>query len=313
MKLISLVIPVYNEEQGLNLLFERLDSFLKTLGAFCASEVILVDDHSSDNTLDILKKRCADSSQYKYLRLSKNSGSHIAIIAGLSQCKGDCAVFLAADLQDPPELISELLSKHNEGYNVVWAVRKNIEGISRKTSFFSKLFYRVMNSISTVSLPPSGADFALIDRKVINALVQSAGSNPSLGSLIAWIGFKQAEILYVKESRKFGKSKWTLTKKLNAFADALVGFSYAPMRIMTYIGFASSIFGFLYALLVIYLKVSIGKQIDGWSSLMVVLLVIGGLLMLMLGILGEYLWRSLEEARKRPLFFIEDSNDTENR
>lgn len=150
-----------------------------------------------------------------------------------------------------------------------------------------------------------------MDRKVINGIINSAGSKPSLGALIAWLGFKQSEITYIKKARKFGHSKWTLSKKLNAFADAFVGFSYVPMRLMSYLGFIVACVGFLYAMLVIALRIISGKQIEGWASLMVVVLTLGGIQMLMLGVLGEYLWRNLEESRKRPLFFIEDKKGFE--
>jgi dolichol-phosphate mannosyltransferase len=150
-----------------------------------------------------------------------------------------------------------------------------------------------------------------MDRKVVDGLVQSAGSKPSLGALISWLGFKQTEIPYVKEERKFGKSKWTLSKKLNAFADAFVGFSYLPMRFMSLLGFVAALCGFMYALFVMVMRFIVGDPIEGWASLMVVTLIIGGLQMLMLGVLGEYLWRNLEESRKRPLFLIEDHKGIE--
>ena len=145
-----------------------------------------------------------------------------------------------------------------------------------------------------------------MDRKVIDGLVRSAGSKPSLGALISWLGFMQTEIPYVKEERKFGSTKWTLSKKLNAFADAFVGFSYLPMRFMSFIGFLAAFFGFIYAVIVAVARIVNGKAVEGYASLMVVILIIGGLQMLMLGVLGEYLWRNLEESRKRPLFLIED-------
>jgi len=160
-------------------------------------------------------------------------------------------------------------------------------------------------------MAPSGADFALLDKKVVSGLVQSAGSKPSLGALIAWLGFKQTEINYVKEARKFGKSKWTLRKKLNAFADTFVGFSYFPMRVMITIGFIAAMIGFLYALIIVGLKLTVGHSLQGWTSTMIVILIMGGLQMLMLGVLGEYLWRNLEEARRRPLFLIEDQKGIE--
>lgn len=304
---LSIVFPVFNEEESLQTLIERLNSFLSLFkGNY---EVIFVDDHSIDKTPLILKAICEKYDNYSYLRLSKNSGSHVAIIAGLSRSTGDCSVFLASDLQDPPELIELMIEKWKDGNHIVWAVRESIKGISFTKHFLSKLFYKVINYSTSVKLAPTGADFALLDRKALNALLSSVGSNPSLGSLLASLGFKQIEIKYVKEARKYGKSNWSLSKKIHAFIDAIVGFSFLPMRIMSYFGFFMALLGFIYASVVILLKVISGKQIEGWASIMVVILIIGGIQMIMLGILGEYLWRNLEEARKKPIFFIEESSN----
>jgi dolichol-phosphate mannosyltransferase len=274
-------------------------------------EVLLVDDHSTDGSPALMHRLCAERDYLKFIRLSRNSGSHVAIIAGMKYCKGDAAVFLAADLQDPPELVEDMIVKWEEGYDVTWAVRAERRGVSRTSVFFSNMFYRLLNSTTDIHFPKKGADYALMDRKVVDGLVQSAGSKPSLGALISWLGFKQTEIPYVKEERKFGRSKWTLSKKLNAFADAFVGFSYLPMRFMSLVGFVAAFSGFSYALFVVVMRFLVGHPIEGWASLMVVTLIIGGLQMLMLGVLGEYLWRNLEESRKRPLFLIEDHKGIE--
>lgn len=312
MKLISLVIPCYNEGEGLNTLLKRLDLLVENLKSSVNVEIIIVDDHSTDGSNLALKKMCDERRYLRYIRLSRNSGSHIAIIAGMKYAKGDAAVFLAGDLQDPPELVAEMIEKWNGGFDVVWAVRGERLGVSRSSVFLSNMFYRLMNSMTEVRFPKKGADFALIDRKVIDGLVQSAGTKPSLGALILWLGFLQTEITYVKEERKYGKSKWTLSKKLNAFADAFVGFSYFPMRFMSFIGFVAAMLGFIYAIVVTIMRFVVGDPIEGWTSLMVVILILGGLQMLMLGVLGEYLWRNLEESRKRPLFLIEDHQGIES-
>jgi len=299
---ISIVIPLYNEAENLMLLCQHIQQLnFDNL----EKEVIFVDDNSNDITPELLEKICNDNTDFNYLRLSKNSGSHIAILAGMQYAKGDAVVFMAGDMQDPPELIDSLIIEWQKNHDVVWAVRENIEGVSFLTKFFSKLFYRLMNSFANVKFPPSGADFALMDKKVVNAVLQSAGSNPSLGGLVASVGFKQTEIKYTKKARAFGKSKWTLNKKLQAFIDAFVAFSFAPMRLMIYIGILISSLGFLYALFIVVMKLFFINQIDGWASMMVVVLFIGGIQILMIGTIGEYLWRNLEESRKRPLYFIE--------
>lgn len=311
MKKISVVIPCYNEAEGLPLLAKRLDLLVDQLKSKVEVEVIIVDDHSTDGSNTVLHKLCNERNYLKFIRLSRNSGSHVAIIAGMRFCKGDASVFLAADLQDPPELIEEMIGKWESGFDVVWAVRQDRIGVSKSSVFFSNMFYRLLNAMTDIRFPKKGADYAFLDKKVVEGLVQSAGSKPSLGALISWLGFMQTEIPYVKEERKFGKSKWTLSKKLNAFAEAFVGFSYLPMRFMSLIGFIAALCGFIYALIVVIFRFVVGDQIEGWASLMVVILIIGGLQMIMLGVLGEYLWRNLEESRRRPLFLIEDQKGIE--
>lgn len=304
--LLSIIIPLYNEAENLPMLSDKLANlYLNNI----ETEIFFIDDNSTDNTPELLEKICVENPTFNFLRLSKNSGSHIAILAGMHHCKGDSVVFMAGDMQDPPELIESLIAEWQNGQDVVWAVRENIVGISVVSKFFSKLFYFLMNSFANVKFPPSGADFALIDKKVVNAVLESAGSNPSLGGLITSVGFKQSEITYVKQARAFGKSKWTLNKKLQAFIDAFVAFSYAPMRIMIYTGMLISITGFIYAIFIIILRLFFIKQIDGWASLIIAVLFIGGIQMLMIGTLGEYLWRNLEESRKKPLFFIEKKSN----
>ncbi|MFN5181409.1 MAG: glycosyltransferase family 2 protein [Bacteroidota bacterium] len=305
---LSVIVPVYNEEENLPSLKERLFKMMDQMRlSGIEPEVIFVDDHSLDKTPLIIKDICEEVNSINFLRLSKNSGSHIAILAGLNYADGDYAVFLAADLQDPPELINAMLLKAKQGYHVVWALRKKIEGISLLTRLNSKIFNLLFNRFTNLNY--SGADFALLDKKVYKKLVKEAGSKPSLGALIAWMGFNQTGVEYIKEARLRGKSKWTLSKKINAFIDAFVGFSYLPMRFMSIIGLITALGGFFYASIVIFLKLVFNTQIQGWTSMMVVVLILGGIQMLMIGVLGEYLWRNLEESRKRSLYHIESASE----
>jgi polyisoprenyl-phosphate glycosyltransferase len=307
---LSIIIPVFNEEAVLPALVERLHSFADRLTPL-VTEIILVDDHSADRSPELLKRACRQDSRFRYARLAKNSGSHVAILAGLAQARGECAVFLAADLQDPPELILQMLDLWRTGHHVVWAVREEREGISGMDLFLANTFYRLLNLLGEVNLPPRGSDFALLDRKVVEALLKSTGSHPSIGGEIARLGFSSAQITYTKEKRAAGDSKWTLRKKLTAFADAFVSFSYAPLRAMSYLGMLFSLLGFSYALVVVVLRLMTRTPVQGWSSLIVVVLVLGGVQMMMLGILGEYLWRTLEAARQRPIYFLEDSSEVD--
>jgi len=307
---LSIVIPVFNEEAVIPALVERLRSFVARLTPL-ETEVILVDDHSVDRSPELLKEICSNDPRFRYARLAKNSGSHVAILAGLARARGGCAVFLAADLQDPPELILQMLDLWRAGHHVVWAVREERRGVSRLDVFLANTFYRLLNLLGEVDLPPRGSDFALLDRKAVNALLQSAGSDPSIGGEIARLGFSSAQISYTKEERAAGGSKWTLNRKLKAFADAFVSFSYAPLRAMSYVGMVFSLLGFGYAVLVIVLRAMTRTPVQGWSSLIVVVLVLGGVQMMMLGILGEYLWRTLEAARHRPTYFLEETSEAD--
>jgi len=305
---LSIVIPVFNEEAVLPALVERLRAFVERLAPL-ETEIILVDDHSADRSPEFLKVICRQDSRFHYVRLSRNSGSHVAILAGLAQVRGECSVFLAADLQDPPELILQMLDLWRSGHHVVWAVREERDGISKTDLFLSNTFYRLLNLLGEVNLPPRGSDFALLDRKVTDALLKSTGSNPSIGGEIARLGFSSAQIRYTKEKRAAGGSKWTFKRKLKAFADAFVSFSYAPLRAMSYLGMMFSFLGFAYALLVIFVRLMTRTPVQGWASLIVVVLVLGGVQMMMLGVLGEYLWRTLEAARQRPTYFLEETSE----
>ncbi|HEX3819880.1 MAG TPA: glycosyltransferase family 2 protein [Candidatus Sulfotelmatobacter sp.] len=307
---LSIVVPIFDEEATVPILIRRLHSFVERISPLVV-EIVLVDDHSTDRTSQLLKEICHGDSLFRYARLAKNSGSHVAILAGLAQSHGACAVFLAADLQDPPELIPQMLDLWRAGHHVVWAVREERRGVSKIDLFLSNFFYRLLNLLGEVNLPPRGSDFALLDRKAIDALLQSAGSDPSIGGEIARLGFSATQISYTKEQRAAGSSKWTLKRKLRAFADAFVSFSYAPLRAMSYLGIVCSLFGFLYALVVVVMRFLTRTPVQGWSSLIVVVLLLGGVQMMMLGILGEYLWRTLEAARQRPAYFFEETSETE--
>ncbi len=307
---VSLVIPVFNEAEGLAALFERIGALSDSLRGM-RSEVLFIDDHSRDDSPRLLREACQRDPRFRFIRLSANRGSHVAILAGLQHCRGRCAVFLAADLQDPPELVPGMLDHWRGGSHVVWAVRTQREGIPFSERAFASAFYFVFNKLAHVSLPPQGSDFALLDRAVIDALNQSISASPFLMGEIAQAGFRQSQVEYVKEARRFGTTKWNLRKKLKLFADAFVACSYTPLRAMSYVGIAMSVLGFVYAALVICLRLVMDTQIEGWASLMVVVLVLGGVQMVMLGVLGEYLWRTLEHARRRPLYFIEDGTRVE--
>jgi dolichol-phosphate mannosyltransferase len=305
--LLSVVTPAYNEERNLPIFYQRLCQTLESVEMDW--EWIVVDDHSSDRTFATISEIANRDRRVHALRFAKNSGSHRAITCGLHNAMGNCAVVLAADLQDPPETLPGLLAQWASGAQVVWAVRGRREGEKLSTLGFSRLYYAIMrNVVGMKEMTATGADFFLIDRRVIDALNQFNEGNVSIVALITWMGFRQTAITYDKQARLHGQSGWTLEKKLKLVLDSITSFTYLPIRLISYLGFAVAVIGFLYAGFVIYAALT-GNLVQGWSSLMVVVLVIGGIQMLMMGVLGEYLWRALDESRRRPAYLIEAATD----
>ena len=304
---ISIVFPVFNEEKGIASLLERIEKTVMILSETMRVNVVFVDDHSSDQTPELLKEACRTNSAFKYMRLSVNSGSHVAIIAGMEQVPGDCTVFLASDLQDPPELIPKLVEQWRAGAQVVWAPRKGREGVSRSDILFSRLFYWLVRMVGGVRTPPQGSDFVLLDQRVVSAVLKSSSHRPNLLMEIAVLGFREASVDYVKKARTYSVSKWNFEAKLRMVINSFVQFSYIPLRFMVYLGIMVSTFGGGYALFLIFNKIYSNLTVEGWTELMVVILILGGIQMVMLGVIGEYLWRTLEESQKGPRYFLEDS------
>ena len=302
-RLLSIVTPAYNEAENLPQLYERLTGMMASVDINW--EWIVVDDHSSDGTFGVVSKLAGHDPRIRCVRFARNFGSHKAITCGLHQARGNCAVILAADLQDPPELLPELLAEWERGMQVVWAVRAQREGERADTIGFAQLYYWLMRNVVGIrEIPATGADFFLADYRVLDAFRQFSESNVSILALITWMGFRQATVTYNKQARLHGQSGWNLEKKLKLVVDSVTSFTYMPIRMMSYVGFVIACLGFLYAIWVITNGI-IGNPIQGWSSLMVVVLFVGGMQMLMMGVLGEYLWRALDESRRRPPYIIE--------
>jgi dolichol-phosphate mannosyltransferase len=266
-------------------------------------EFIFVDDGSGDSSAEILAGLAAKDHRVKVIQLSKNHGSGIAVFAGLSYCTGDCAVIISADLQDPPQMIAELFQGWKEGYPAVLAVRSSRED-PLAVKLLAGLFYRLMRRFGVKNIPEGGCDFGLIDRKIIDAIVQMEEKNSHLIIQVLWTGYDRKLIPYARRARTSGKSKWSLGKRIKLFIDSFTAFSYFPLRLVSSIGFLLATLGLLYALFIITLRMSNGVLIEGWSSLMVVVLIASGAQLIGLGIIGEYLWRVLDEVRKRPIFLV---------
>ncbi len=308
-QVLSFVIPAFNEAENIPRLLPRV---LAQAPHAQKLQIIFVDDHSSDETFAAVKREGEKDPRVQIVRLARNSGSHMALLCGLNYAEGDAVILLAADGQDPPEFTPRLLEEWRNGGQIVWAVREEREGETLATRLFARLYYATMNRWSSVRLPPAGADFFLLDRRVVDAILDLPERNTSLLALITWLGFRQVSVSYVKERRMAGRSKWTLRKKIRLALDSLFGFSTLPLKLATGMGFVFAGTGFLYAFSLIANKVTGGllfgdAPVEGWSATMVVLLVSTGMLMLMIGVLGEYVWRALEEVRARPRFAIEDS------
>ena len=300
--LISLILPTYNEELNLKLLFERLSGMADTMPDD-RFEFVFIDDCSQDASPQILRGLEREDERVEVIGFARNCGSHAAVAAGLGHCRGGVAIMLATDLQDPPELCPQLVAEYRKGFNVVWGVRARREGESFITVAMSRLFYFLMNRLTDVAQPSSGADVFLIDRQVIECFKCSPEKNTSVYMLIAWLGFRQTAIEYVKEARNAGESKWNTAKRFKLFFDSLISFSYVPLRFMSVTGVISATLGLMYAMVVLVNALA-GVPIAGWSSLMIVLLLLGGFQMVMMGMLGEYLWRTYDETRGRLRFVI---------
>lgn len=304
---LSVITPAHNEEANLALLYSRLKTALDDIGLDW--EWIVVDDHSSDETFRILQGIAAQDHRVIGIRLSQNMGSHLACLCGLRKSQGDAAIVIAADLQDPPELIAPMIDHWRKGKRVVWAARQARSGEKWTNTVSARLYYWVLRHfIGIKQLPPQGADFFLIDRIVVQSLAQFNEANVNFIALIAWMGFASETIYYDKKTRVLGKSSWSFEKKIKLFIDSVASLTYKPIRFMSYVGFAVALIGFIYSMFVVrnYLR---GTPPPGWSSLIIVVFVIGGIQMIMIGILGEYVWRTLDQSRGRPKYLIEQTTE----
>ncbi len=268
----------------------------------------MIDDHSEDHSFEILREYAAQDRRIKLIRLAKNFGAHTALLAGLDHATGDCLVIIMADLQDPPELIPEMIRKWRAGNKIVIAERADREDrwVDR---VFASFFWRFMRRFAISSIPKGGFDFVLFDQAVRDILVHMREKNSHLMTQILWTGFSTTIIPYTRQKRKTGKSQWTLSKKIKLFIDSAIAFSYVPVRFMSVLGVSTAFLGFCYATYVLILRLMTGTPVQGWTSLMIVALLIGGMQMTMLGVIGEYLWRTYDETRRRPSYIIAEKHN----
>lgn len=302
---LSVVTPALNEAENLPALHARLTSALaSTEGEW---EWIVIDDHSTDSTFDEVTRLARHDSRVRGVRLARHAGSHAAIACGLATARGRAAIVLAADGQDPPEILPALVEAWTNGAHVVWGARSGADDGVRWTS---RLYYMLMRRVvGLTDFAPMGADCVLLDRVVVDAVRRFHEHHGSLFALITWMGFRQTSIPCRREARLRGRSGWTFARKVEFLVDSITSFNYLPIRLMSYLGLVSVAVALVYAVVVIVNAMS-GRPPAGWSSLMVVVLLIGGVQMLMLGVLGEYVWRALEESRRRPRYLIEAMTDS---
>jgi len=304
---LSVVIPVYCEEDVIGEFYSRLKETLVRLEPAMDSEIVFVDDGSRDRTLPLIQAFRRQDASVKVLSLSRNFGHQFAITAGLDHVVGDAVVIIDGDLQDPPEVILEMVAKWREGYKVVFGVREKREGEGIFKRATAKAFYRIMKRFSDVDLPLDAGDFRLIDREVVNVLRALREENRYLRGLVSWCGFGQYGLVYRRDKRFAGKTKFS-TKKMIRFAiDGILSFSDKPLKLTSYLGFVITLGSFLMGVNIILGKIMHpGQAVSGWSSLMVALLFVGGVQLISLGIIGLYIGRQYKETKRRPLYVIAD-------
>lgn len=306
MSRISIVVPVYYNSDTLMLLYEDMKK--KILGKLGDYEIVFVDDGSQDESWEIMNRIREMDPYVKCVKLSRNFGEHAALLAGLSVCTGDCAVTKQADLQEDSEIILEMYDSWKKGNKVVLAVRSERDENAIK-KFFANMYYQIVRRFVDDKMPAGGCDCYLIDRQVIQVLELLDEKNSSLTLQVLWAGFKTEHVYFHRRDREIGKSRWTLAKKVKLAMDSMMSFSYFPIRFMSTVGVLFALFALIMAIEVIVEKFTVGTPIMGWASLMCIVLFGFGLMMLMMGILGEYVWRALDASRNRPPFLIDEVRD----
>lgn len=310
MKKISILIPAYNEQESLGALFDRLDNLVNNNKSY-SFELLFIDDGSRDNTVNIIKSRARIDNRVKYISLSRNFGKETAMIAGLDYVSGDATVIIDADLQHPPELIPEMIKYWEEGYDDVYAKRNDRKGESYLKKLSSRLFYKLLQKSTKFPIQMDIGDFRLLDRRCVEALKQIRESQRYTKGMFSWIGFKKKEILYTPDRRIAGQTKWNYKQLFNFAIDGITSFTTAPLRISSVMGFIVSFVAFIYIVIVIVKTMIFGDPVAGYPSMMAVILFLGGIQLLSLGIIGEYIGRIFTEVKHRPLYLIQESNVSE--
>jgi dolichol-phosphate mannosyltransferase len=300
----SVIIPMYNEEAVIQETYRQLKKVMNSAGD--PYELIFINDGSKDRSVDIIKDYCGWDHTVKLIDFSRNFGHQIAISAGMDYASGEAVIIIDADLQDPPSLILDMIAKWKEGYEVVYAkrVKRNGETLFKKWS--AAMFYRILRASTDISIPVDTGDFRLMDRKVCDEMKQLSENNRFVRGLVSWVGFRQTAIEYERDERLAGETKYPLKKMIKLCLDGITSFSYKPLKLAGYLGVLLSSLGFLYMIYVIYLALFTDSVIKGWSSLISIMLLFNGFVLIILGILGEYVGRIYDETKGRPLYIVRE-------
>ena len=310
-ELLSVVVPAYNESPVLGEFHQRMTQVMRATGM--DYEIIYVDDGSTDDTAAVLNYLRSDDEAVAVIELSRNFGKEVALSAGLDHASGDAVIIIDADLQDPPELIDEFLREWRNGYDIVYGRRAEREGESWLKITTAKWFYRVINRLSDVEIPRDSGDFRLISRRALDALMSLRETHRYMKGLYAWVGFPQKEILYSRQARAAGVTKWNYWRLWNFALEGITSFSDVPLKMSTYLGIATSSAAFLYGLYFLIRTMFLGNPVPGYPSLILVVLFLGGVQLICLGIIGEYLARTYNESKSRALYFVKGYHPSRSR
>ena len=307
-KLVTILVPAYNEQEVLNMLYERLKKIMDENSRY-NFEILFVNDGSRDNSLKIMQELRKKDKRVCYLNLSRNFGKETGMIAGLDYSNGDAVIIIDADLQDPPELIPEMIKYWEEGYDDVYAKRRSRKGETWLKKFTSTMYYKVLQAFTKIQIQKDTGDFRLLDRRCVEALKSIRESQRYTKGLFSWIGYNKKEILYDRDPRAAGQTKWNYKKLVDLSIDGITSFTTSPLRWSAILGIIVSIIGFIYMLYIIIKTLVYGIEVPGYASTMVVILFLGGVQLIFLGVIGEYLGRAFYETKGRPLYFIERYNE----
>jgi len=303
-ELLSVVVPVYNEEQVLGAFYERATAALSTIPGL-DYELLFVDDGSSDGSYPAIEAFARADPRVAVIKFSRNFGHQIAITAGVDHARGDAVVVIDADLQDPPEVVSDMVAKWREGYDVVYAKRSRRDGEGRLKLITASAFYRVLSRLVSIKIPVDVGDFRLLSRRAADEMRRLREKDRFVRGLVSWIGFRQTAVEYNRAERHAGDTKYPMRKMLKFALDGITSFSTVPLKLATWLGYAASGFAFLYLASVFVQKLA-GITVDGWATIMVAVTFLGGVQLICLGILGEYIGRIFNEIKPRPMYVVED-------